>query len=123
MLPLHRSVTCEISKSSRQTERNPLTKKDYEAFAEMFADVETNLVQPIRSEKSRAVARTVARHIQTRAADIFADDNPRFSRARFFAACTRAEREREGYDDYVIYDNVARIWTSNGSTSRTEEPS
>jgi hypothetical protein len=73
-----------------------VTKKDYEAFAEMFADVETSIIAPIRSTKSRVVARTVARHIQTRAADIFADDNPRFSRARFFAACTRAEKD--GHD-------------------------
>jgi hypothetical protein len=75
-----------------------LTKKNYEAYAQMFAEVETNLVQPIRSTKSRLIARAVARHIQTRAADIFADDNPRFDRARFFAACTRAEKERDGYD-------------------------
>ena len=70
-----------------------MTKKDYEAFAEMFADVETSIIAPIRSTKSRVVARTVARHIQTRAADIFADDNPRFNRTRFFAACTRAEKD------------------------------
>ena len=70
-----------------------MTKKDYEAFAEMFADVETNLVAPIRSTKSRLIARPVARQIQTRAADLFADDNPRFNRTRFFAACTRAEKD------------------------------
>jgi hypothetical protein len=70
-----------------------MTKKHFAVFAQMFADVETDLVQPIRSTKSRLIARAVARHIQTRAADIFADDNPRFNRARFFAACTRAERD------------------------------
>ena len=75
-----------------------MTKKHFAVFAQMFADVETDLVAPIRSTKSRLIARAVARHIQTRAADIFADDNPRFSRARFFAACTRAEKERDGYD-------------------------
>ena len=66
-----------------------MTRKDYSAFAEMFATC-----QPPRTLNNgpiNRIADATWQHAARACADIFARDNPRFDRKRFMKACARKE--------------------------------
>lgn len=62
-----------------------MTRKDYIKFAGLFAG-EMALAQSAASQGDFARV-TQVRNIVLSTADIFAQDNPRFDRERFYTAC------------------------------------
>lgn len=66
-----------------------MTRKDYEAFASMFR----NHFRALAKNRESMVTYKKAAHDTTslfmkQTADLFANDNPNFSRDRFYKACT-----------------------------------
>jgi len=67
-----------------------MTKKDYIAVAAQFSQERTE-ADRIVDMHDRAVAITIIHNLQERIADVFAADNSRFDRTRFYAACKGQE--------------------------------
>jgi hypothetical protein len=70
-----------------------MTRKDYVKFAKMFKEQMEILrfeVQRGRTIKS-AGAHLILLELARETADIFAEDNPNFNRAKFLAACGMEE--------------------------------
>lgn len=62
-------------------------RKDYERFAALFAGEMALARNAIRAGETASLsACTAVRNIVLSTADIFAQDNPRFDRERFYAA-------------------------------------
>ena len=64
-----------------------MTRKDYEAFARMFASL-----APLPSD---TIARSTWWSLVQESAQVFAYDNVRFDRARYFRACGMLVSEHE----------------------------
>jgi len=67
-----------------------MTKKDYIAVAAQFSQERTEADQIVDTH-DRAFAITIIGNLQERIANVFAADNSRFDRTRFYAACERQE--------------------------------
>jgi len=60
-----------------------MTRKDYVAIAEAFATTKPETADNVQAREARYQWKLV----MTEIADVFADDNPRFDRDRFYTAC------------------------------------
>jgi len=79
-------VRLAVVETYRQTKGENMTRKDYKAFAAEFRPL------VIRSASEPSTEHHTMLLVVGRTADIFARDNPRFDRARFYTAC--------GYEGY-----------------------
>ena len=59
-----------------------MTKRDYVKFAQMIRFAHMRYDGPRED-----IAKEMIRHFKVEIADIFAADNPRFNREKFFKAC------------------------------------
>lgn len=66
-----------------------MTRKDYELFARMYRGRFKALAERSESMPAyKAAARSTTAQLMKETADIFAGDNPRFNREKFYSACT-----------------------------------
>lgn len=74
-----------------------MTRKHFEALAEAIRYAQC--FNPWPSDAEREAAEVMRRTVANNVADVCAQANPRFDRARFLAACGIATREMGGEHD------------------------